>query len=139
MTEPSVRAATLDEAGAVVALWQRCGLVVAHNDPHQDFLRALAGPASAVLVIDADAAIAGAVMVGHDGHRGWIYYLAVDPEKRRRGHARALVAAAEAWCVARRIRKLQLMVRPGNTVLPFYRAIGYEKTPRVVMARWLTG
>lgn len=133
-----VREAKAAEIEAIVGLWSRCDLVVPYNDPRQDFMRAIAGPASTVLAMHEAGAIVGAAMVGHDGHRGWLYYLAVDPPAQRRGFARELVAAAEAWCRARDIRKMQLMVRPANPVLPFYRAIGYKETPRVVMARWLT-
>src|SRR5690606_6362295 len=76
--------------------------------------------------------------VGHDGHRGWIYQLAVDPKLRHHGLGRKLVRAAEDWLVERGVPKVQLMIRPTNvTVRRFYEAIGYELTPRLVMARWL--
>ena len=82
----------------------------------------------------------GSVMVGHDGHRGWVYYLAADPVQRRAGIGRALMRAAEDWLKARGVRKLELMVRSSNSaVLEFYGRIGYETEPVVVMSRWLDG
>ena len=137
MAIPVGNSAVSDET-AVVALWRSAGLVVSYNDPAEDFRRARDGAASQVLVARHDGTIVGALMVGHDGHRGWIYYLATDRARRGEGIGRALVEAAEAWLRARGIRKLQLMIRAGNEgVRDFYRRIGFEETPRIVMARWI--
>ncbi len=77
-------------------------------------------------------------MIGHDGHRGWIYYLAADPDRRRRGIGRQLVAAAQTWLKGRGIAKLQLMIRDSNTpVISFYERLGFEIAPRVIMQKWL--
>jgi ribosomal protein S18 acetylase RimI-like enzyme len=134
----SIAPAVPGDREAVVALWRACGLVVPHNPPDADFERALGRPGSDVLVARGGDGIAGTVMVGHDGHRGWVYYLAVDPARQRRGIGASLVGAAEAWLRERQIRKLQLMVRETNQgVLAFYERIGYEPSPVVVMQRWL--
>lgn len=119
--------ARVDEASAVIALWEACGLTRPWNPPRRDFEQALAGPASTILVArDADA-IAGSVMVGFDGHRGWVYYLAVSPDRQGEGLGRALMAAAEDWLRTRDAPKIQLMVRGDNeTARGFYEAIGYE-------------
>jgi len=67
-------------------------------------------------------------MAGYDGHRGWLYYLASDPTRRREGIGRALVDEAERRMLAMGCPKVQLMVRPGNeAVLAFYDALGYER------------
>ena len=80
----------------------------------------------------------GAVMVGHDGHRGWIYYLAADPRRRRQGIGKKLVDAVELWLEARGIPKLQLMIRESNTpVVSFYERLGFEIAPRIIMQKWL--
>jgi ribosomal protein S18 acetylase RimI-like enzyme len=80
----------------------------------------------------------GTVMVGHDGHRGWLYYLAVAPEARRQGHGRELVRAAEHWVLAHGIPKLQLMVRVENAaVAAFYERLGYADAGCVVLGRRL--
>ena len=127
-----------DEA-ATVALWRACGLVTRYNDPHADFRFARAGTGSEVLVAaDAAGRLVGSVMVGHDGHRGWLYYVAVDPGLRARGIGRALAGAAEAWLCRRGVRKAQLMVRRSNIgVVAFYDRLGFEAAELVVMQRWL--
>lgn len=135
----TIRSATAADEAAVIDLWTRSGLVVSHNDPGTDFRFARGGPSSDVLVaVDADRRILGSVMVGHDGHRGWLYYVAVDPASRRRGLGRSLVAAAEHWLRARGIAKVQLMVRETNhEVAAFYARIGYDPMPRINMQKWL--
>ena len=70
-----------DHTDDAVALWRETGLTRPWNDPYADLARALAGPTSTVLgAQDADGCLVGTVMVGHDGHRGWVYYLAVRPD-----------------------------------------------------------
>lgn len=126
-----------DRSGAV-ALWRRTGLTRPWNPPDEDFDRATAGFGSTVLGGISGGVLVATVMVGHDGHRGWIYYLAVDPDHRSNGHGRAMVQAGEAWVRAAGIPKLQLMVRAGNTgALGFYRSLGYATEETVVLSRWL--
>ncbi|WBY07766.1 GNAT family N-acetyltransferase [Sphingomonas sp. 7/4-4] len=82
--------------------------------------------------------VAGSVMVGFDGHRGWVYYLAVSPDQRRTGLGRALMAAAEDWLRDRGAPKLQLMVREDNAAaLDFYEALGLERQKVAVLGRFL--
>ena len=82
--------------------------------------------------------LAGSVMVGFDGHRGWVYYLAVAPDRRRSGLGRVLMAAAEAWLRARGAPKIQLMVRADNeAALGFYEALGLERQQVVTLGRFL--
>lgn len=121
-----------------VALWAAGGLTRPWNDPDADLARALAGPSSTVLAALADEVLLGTVMVGHDGHRGWVYYLAVDPERRGAGTGRALMAAAEAWLAERGIPKVQLMVRGDNAgVVGWYESLGYADQGVVVLGRFL--
>ena len=135
---PTIRSATADDESAVIDLWTRCGLVVSHNDPGSDFRFASTGPNSDVLVALVGDRVAGSVMVGHDGHRGWLYYVAVDPACRLQGLGRSLVAAAEQWLVARGIVKVQLMVRETNgAVASFYERLGYDPMPRINLQKWL--
>ena len=124
----------------IVQLWSLCGLVRHYNPPEQDFDFARGRDNSDVLVLRLGGTPVGAVMVGHDGHRGWIYYLAVDPEHQRHGYGEQLMRAAEQWLVDRHVRKCQLMVRETNSgVVGFYDQLGYERSPVVVMQRWLDG
>lgn len=126
-----------DEA-AIVALWQAAGLTRPWNDPHADFRQALDNPTSTVLVTRQDGGVAGAVMVGFDGHRGWVYYLGVHPESRRAGIGAALMAAAEDWLKRRDCPKIMFMVRSDNAATKaFYAALGYEDNPVDVMGRRL--
>ena len=89
----------------VVNLWKACELTRPWNDPYKDIQFAREGATSTVLVGILDDRIVASVMVGHDGHRGVIYYLAVDPAFRKRGYGKAAVAAGEtcgrsiSWCV----------------------------------------
>ena len=132
--------ATDGDINAVVALWERCGLTRPWNDPRADIALARRGGNAAILVGRDSGEIVAAMMVGHDGHRGWFYYLAVDPAMQRRGHGRALVRAAEQWLSERGMTKAMLMIRPDNDrVRAFYAALGYFDQPRTVLARWLDG
>lgn len=130
-------AATAEDTGAVIALWEACGLTRPWNDPQRDFELALTSGASAVLVVREGDVLAGSVMTGFDGHRGWVYYLAVAPDHRRKGLGRALMAAAEAWLRARGAPKIQLMVREGNEAVAFYEALGLERQKVVTLGRFL--
>ena len=134
-----IRSAVPDDEAQVAELWRACGLVASHNDPRADFRFAKAGTCSDVLVgEDMAGCIRGSVMVGHDGHRGWLYYVAADPNARNAGHGRQMVNAAEEWLQERGVAKVQLMIRETNTkVVAFYERLGFEITPRTVMAKWL--
>jgi len=126
------------EIEAAVALWREAGLLRPWNDPRADIRLALAGPSSTVLAARADARLAATVMVGWDGHRGWIYYLAVARDFRRRGIGGRMVKAAEAWLVARGAPKLNLLVRAENdAVLGFYESLGYRRGDVVCLQRAL--
>jgi ribosomal protein S18 acetylase RimI-like enzyme len=124
----------------VVALWQRCGLTQPWNDPAADIAFARRGPNSDILVGRRAGKLVAAALVGHDGHRGWVYYVAVDPDAQGAGLGRAIMTAAEDWLRARGVGKVQLMVRPHNSkVQAFYQALGYGEQKRVVLAKWLDG
>jgi ribosomal protein S18 acetylase RimI-like enzyme len=128
------------DIAAVVALWQRSDQTRPWNDTAADIAFARRGENSAVLVGRNGDTIVATVMVGHDGHRGWFYYLAVDPAVQGRGFGRAMTQAAEAWLTARGIAKAQLMVRAGNDrVRAFYEALGYGEQERILFAKWLDG
>jgi ribosomal protein S18 acetylase RimI-like enzyme len=129
----------LDDIPALVALWEACGLTRPWNDPLRDARLAIEGATSAILgQRDGDALIAS-VLVGFDGHRGWVYYLAVAPDRRREGLGRQLMDAAEAWLRERGAPKLQLMVRASNAeALGFYEALGLERQEVVTLGRFLT-
>ena len=127
----------------VVALWRDCGLLRPWNDPAKDIALCRQTASSELLVgtlgknKDSETIVA-AVMAGSDGHRGWLYYLAVDRKFQRNGFARAMVRYAEDWLAGQGIRKVELMIRDDNEpVRTFYERVGYETEPRIVMSRWL--
>ena len=124
----------------VIALWRACGLERPWNDPYKDVSFARGGAASAILVGEIVGVIATSVMVGHDGHRGMLYYVAVDPPCQRRGLGQATVKAAEAWLAARGVWKINLLVRAENeAVRGFYEKLGYEIDPVLCMGRKIDG
>ena len=125
---------------AVTALWERCELVRSWNDPTADIALARRGPNSTLLVGREAGQIIASIMVGHDGHRGWVYYVSVDPGCRGKGFGRAIMDAAEEWLRQQGISKVQLLVRGGNTkVQAFYETLGYDEQDRVIYAKWLDG
>lgn len=134
----AVRDLTNADRQAATTLWAAVGLTRPWNDAGLDFDRALAGPTSSVLgAVDEDVLVA-TVMVGHDGHRGWVYYLAVSPALRGRGLGRHMMGAAEAWLADAGAVKLNLMVRHTNQeALGFYERLGYVDAEVAVRARWL--
>jgi len=124
---------------AVVALWQSCGLIVSYNDPRQDieFCRA-SGHGEVLVGEDERGEIVASAMAGHDGHRGWLYYVAVAPRLQKSGLGRALVRHAEDWLKSLGVRKVQLLVRADNlTAAGFYERLGYERSRVAVLQRWL--
>ena len=126
------------EVEAAVALWREVGLWRPWNDPHADIRLAMAGPSSTILAARLDARLAATVMVGWDGHRGWIYYLAVARDLQRRGLGARMVKAAEDWLVQRDAPKLNLLVRAENAaVLGFYESLGYRRADTVLLQRVL--
>jgi ribosomal protein S18 acetylase RimI-like enzyme len=125
---------------AVIALWQRCGLTRPWNDSASDVALARRNENSTILVGRAGGAIVATAMVGHDGHRGWVYYVAVDPDRQKNGFGRAIMNAAEAWLRAAGLPKLQLLARRENSKAgAFYRSIGYEEADTIVFAKWIDG
>jgi ribosomal protein S18 acetylase RimI-like enzyme len=128
------------DVARVTALWQACGLTRPWNDPAADIALARKGQNATVLVGRHSGSIVATVMVGHDGHRGWVYYLAVDPDHRHKGYGRVMMDAAEGWLRGHGIEKLHLLVRPDNgQVKTFYQSLGYFEQERVIYAKWLDG
>jgi ribosomal protein S18 acetylase RimI-like enzyme len=121
---------------ALIDLWQRCGLVVPWNDPKQDIAMKRQVQPDLLLVGTIDTTIVAAVMVGYEGHRGWINYLAVDPDRHRRGLGRQIMAEAEARLRRLGCPKINLQVRSTNqAVIAFYERLGFQVEDRVSMGK----
>ena len=128
-----------DEIEAAVALWERVGLTRPWNDPRADIRLALTSPSSTLLAGRLEGALMATAMVGCDGHRGWVYYLAVRPGQNGRGWGRQMMRAAESWLAERGAPRLNLMVRAENAgVRAFYEAIGYRRSDVIVLQRDLS-
>lgn len=133
-----IREFQLDDEPAVVALWERCGLVRPWNDPRKDIARKLKVSPDLFLVGVADQSIVATVMAGYEGHRGWINYLAVAPEEQRQGYGRSMMRAAESRLRAAGCPKVNLQVRAANAdAISFYAALGYVQDAVVSMGRRL--
>jgi ribosomal protein S18 acetylase RimI-like enzyme len=136
----AIGAASDADIDPLASLWTRCGLTRPWNDPRADIAFARQSPNADILVAKRDGKLFASVMVGHDGHRGWLYYVAVDPDLRRSGLGSNMTKAAEDWLRERGVEKVMLMVRPDNeAVQDFYKANGYDEQKRVILAKWLDG
>lgn len=131
-----ISTASKSDMDSVIALWKACELTRPWNDPAADYQMALVTETSDILLARKEDALIASVMVGFDGHRGWVYYLAVAPEHRRDGLGRIMMAEAQKWLKDRAAPKIQLMVRDDNAqAIGFYKALGYETQPVVTIGK----
>ena len=127
MTQLHIRPFALADSEAVIAIWQACKLTVPWNDPHKDIARKMQVNPELFLVAEWNGRIAGTVMGGYEGHRGWINYLAVAPDFQRQRIGVALMQEVEAKLQALGCPKINLQVRKNNrAVIQFYGQIGYH-------------
>jgi len=124
---------------AVVDLWTRVfGYGAPHNEPRLVIRQKLDADPELFFVATIDGTVVGTVMGGYDGHRGWIYSLAVEPQFRRRGIAARLMRNVEAALAARGCTKVNLQIFGTNAeVVQFYERIGYKVEERISMGRLL--
>ena len=116
---------TADEM-AIIALWEKGGLLRPQNDPRKDIARKLKVNPEWFLVAESEGRLVGVVMAGYEGHRGWINYLAVEPGRQRTGVGRQLMAEAERVLRAAGCPKINLQVRPENkAAIAFYERLGF--------------
>ena len=133
-----VREFKISAQSDVLCLWEQCNLTRPWNDPKLDLQRKLKGQPDWLLVgVDADEII-GSVMVGYDGHRGWINYLAVRPDQQRSGVGRALMMEAERRLLGVGCPKINLQIRDDNRdAVAFYKSIGFSRDPVVSFGKRL--
>ncbi|MBN8485310.1 MAG: GNAT family acetyltransferase [Sphingomonadales bacterium] len=131
-----VATAVAQDRAAVIALWHAAGLTRPWNDPGSDFDLALSNPTSTILIVRDGDEVIGSAMVGFDGHRGWVYYLATNPDRLKQGIGRSLMSAAEDWLQQSGCSRLRLMVRGDNLAARgFYQALGYNDQDVVTLGR----
>jgi ribosomal protein S18 acetylase RimI-like enzyme len=122
----------------VIALWEVCGLTRPWTDPRKDIARKLTEQPELFLVGVEGEKVMATAMVGFDGHRGWVYYLAVDPAFQRLSYGKQLMHEAEQLLIARGCPKINLLVRSSNSkVLKFYAELGYTQDDVVSLGRRL--
>jgi len=127
-----------NDQAAMVDLWKRCGLVVPNNDPWRDIERKCRVNPELFLVGVLDGNLVASCMAGYEGHRGWINYLAVSPDFRRKGIATQLMQQAEALLIKAGCPKINLQVRETNQdVIAFYERLGFTNDRVVSMGKQL--
>ena len=115
------------DESAVVQLWHTCELIVPWNDPYKDIQRKLKIQSNMFLVAYHDETLVATVMAGYEGHRGWINYLAVHPDYRKKGLGKRMMDEAELLLRQAGCPKICLQVRSHNTaVIEFYKRIDFE-------------
>ena len=134
-----IRAYEDSDQAAVVALWNAVLPDGApHNDPEKSIRNKLAEGRDLFFVAVDGGAPVGTVMGGYDGHRGWIYSVAVDPEHRRQGIGRRLIRRVESALIHRGCLKVNLQVRATNeAVIAFYETLGFGVEERISMGKRL--
>lgn len=131
-----IRAFEPADTDNVVQLWRDCSLTRPHNNPRLDIERKLTVQPEMFLVGRIDGRIMASIMVGYDGHRGWINYLAVAPAEQGSGHGRRLMLEAERMLTALGCPKINLQIRTGNnSAMSFYRSLGYAADDAVSLGK----
>jgi ribosomal protein S18 acetylase RimI-like enzyme len=124
----------------VIELWASSGVSRPWNDPATDIAFARKSPHCTILVGFLNERLVATAMVGEDGHRGWVYYLATAPYLQRAGIGRSMMAAAEAWLLRRGVWKMQLLVRADNAQAKgFYERLGHRDTGAVCFQKVIAG
>lgn len=138
MTVRIIRYASKHQA-AVIDLWKHCNLIVPWNDPVEDIQKKLAFQPDLFFIAIRDERVVGSVMVGYEGHRGWINYLAVLPKFQKRGYGRKLMNIAVSSLKRLGCVKVNLQVRANNTALiDFYKHLGFQVEDRINMGMRLS-
>jgi ribosomal protein S18 acetylase RimI-like enzyme len=133
-----IRIYNAEDEQQIIMLWQECNLTTAWNNPKRDIERKMQDSPELFFVGEINGKIIASCMAGYDGHRGWIYYLAVKPDLQRRGAAATIMKYAEQALREIGCPKIDLMVRKTNhKVISFYHTIGYTDDPVVVLSKRL--
>jgi ribosomal protein S18 acetylase RimI-like enzyme len=127
-----VRAYAAEEAQALLDLWAAAEATPSPTDTLDDLGRVERNPHARCFVAEVDGRLVGSIIATFDGWRGYVYRLAVHPEHRRRGIARALVAAAEATFAEWGARRVTALVeREHPWAVAFWTAVGYADDARI--------
>ena len=122
----------------VIDLWKKCNLIKSWNDPNKDIDRKLKVNDSLFLIVEFNKVIIGSAMIGYDGHRGSLYYLAVDPKHQRKGVGKMLMKEIEKRLIEVGCPKINIFIRNSNIeVKEFYQSIDYEEQNCLVYGKRL--
>jgi ribosomal protein S18 acetylase RimI-like enzyme len=134
----NIRPFQMTDKDAVIQLWIQCNLVAPSNNPMRDIERKMKVNPEWFLVGESDGQVVGTCMIGYEGHRGWINYLAVRPDSQKHGLGRQFMEHAEKILHAAGCAKINLQIRSTNLeVIKFYESIGYKQDPVVSMGKRL--
>ncbi len=121
----------------VIKLWEKVFPdAPLHNNPARDIRTKREVQPELFLVALLDDQIVGSAMAGFDGHRGWVYYLGVDPDYQRQGIGTLLMKRVESGLMGMGCPKLNLQIRANNIdVQRFYESLGYYAEDRLSMGK----
>lgn len=138
LTPMIIRPYTKEDQDALLQLWRECRLLLPQNDPRRDIERKLKVNPEWFVVGTKNTETIASCMIGYDGHRGWINYLAVSPDHQRQGYARQLMGFAEKRLLAAGCPKINLQIRSSNqSAREFYEKLGYSTDPVISMGKRL--
>jgi ribosomal protein S18 acetylase RimI-like enzyme len=112
---------------AVIDLWKKCDLIVPQNDPVEDIQKKLEFQPQLFLIALLDGQLIGSVMVGYEGHRGWLNYLAILPNYQKQGYGKKLVFKAIDELKKFGCLKVNVQIRKNNpSAIEFYKHVGFK-------------
>ncbi|MEP6624765.1 MAG: GNAT family acetyltransferase [Acidimicrobiia bacterium] len=133
-----IRSFSAGDQSSVIELWRACDLIRPWNEPVRDIERKLAVADGLLLVGELDGTVVATVMAGYEGHRGWVNYLAVHPDRQRRGLGRSLMREVEVRLRALGCPKINLQVRTSNPdAIAFYERLGFAVDDAVSLGKRL--
>jgi ribosomal protein S18 acetylase RimI-like enzyme len=129
----SLRACRLQDVEAVLEVWRQAEATPGVTDTADDLGRLVQDGRAVVLVAEVGGRLVGSVIGTFDGWRANIYRLAVHPDERRRGIARALVAEVEKGLARLGARRITALVEKEHPLaMGFWEAVGYQVDERIV-------
>jgi ribosomal protein S18 acetylase RimI-like enzyme len=136
--EFKIRRYVKNDEEQVLVLWKNCNLIVPQNDPQQDIAAKMAFQPELFLVGELNGSVIASIMIGYEGHRGWINYMGVDPSCQQRGYGKKLVQRACDELKKLGCLKVNLQVRDTNReAIGFYKKLGFADDSVVSLGKRL--
>lgn len=131
-----IRPFEIEDTDGVLAVWTSVGMMREGRNQRDDIQKKLRHSPDSFFIGVCEGVVAAAVIAGYDGHRGWIYRLAVRPEFQRRGIGSAMVEHAESWLRQQGCPKMKLQIEPQRAdIVEFYRKLGFETQELINMSK----